>query len=243
MLTVFHDHAWRARFGRAFLTAGALSLLTVLILALHQLYRSRIWAVRSLEISSLARSLVLCAIAAVWFNRTAHMGPRPTTIVLGAACAFVVLAGVRLGYSSWLRSRRAGGSFCQRVCILGANDEAEMLIDLLQSQPELGYRIVAVLGDPEEWAARNSDIPAIGLGSDPAKAANKQAPQTYLLLRVGSTPESWIMLSDVWFGVACMCRFRPVSPESGTSEFGPTRFPINPSSLSSHRSCRSGSWR
>jgi exopolysaccharide biosynthesis polyprenyl glycosylphosphotransferase len=188
VLMVVHDHAWRARLGRSFLTAGALSLLTVLILALHQLYRTRIWAVRSLQISSLARSLVLCAIAAVWFNQTAHVGPRPTIIVLGAACVFVVLAGLRLGYTSWLRMRRASGAFCQRVCILGANDEAEMLVDLLQSQPELGYRIVAVLGDAEDWAGRNSDIPAIDLGSDPAVAAREAGASTVLVTASGINP-------------------------------------------------------
>ena len=35
-----------------------------------------------------------------------------------------------------------------------------------QAQPELGYRVVAVLGDPVEWAQRDSEIRAIDAGGD-----------------------------------------------------------------------------
>ena len=187
---------------------------------------------RSLQISSLARSLVLCAIAAVWLNRTAQVGPRPTILVLGAACVFVVLAGLRLGYTSWLRVRRARGEFCQRVCILGANEEAEMLVDLLQSQPELGYRIVGVLGDAEDWAGRNSDIPAIDLGSDPAAAAREAGASTVLVTAAPSTPGISIRSCAGSSAVAFMCRFRPGSPGSAISASGPTRSRTSPSSTS-----------
>jgi len=100
-----------------------------------------------------------------------HVGPSLTVDFLGAICSFLLLMSLRSAYSSWLRTCRARGLFCRRVCVFGGNDEAEALIELLEGQPELGYRVVAVLGDPAAWARRGSDIPAIQPGRDPAAVA------------------------------------------------------------------------
>ena len=48
-----------------------------------------------------------------------------------------------------------------------------MLVDLVQGQPELGYRVVAVLGDATEWELRARRIPAVDPGLDPTGAATR----------------------------------------------------------------------
>jgi exopolysaccharide biosynthesis polyprenyl glycosylphosphotransferase len=160
-----------AKFGVAIATGAALSLITVALLAVHRLYLARVCAVRSVELSGIARSTALCALVAAWLNRVEHVGPSLTVDVLGAIFSFLVLMSVRSAYTSWLRTCRARGLFCRRVCVYGTNDEAQALVQLLQGQPELGYRVVAVLGDPVVWGRRESEILAIDPGRDPAAVA------------------------------------------------------------------------
>ncbi len=175
VLALAGNYEWRDHLARVALTAAALSLTTVTLLAAQRLYRAQLSFVRSVELGALARATALCAVVSVWVHSAAHLEPSFTArvAVLGAAASFLVLVCLRAAYSSWLRASRARGMFCRRVCIFGVNDEAEALVDLLHGQPELGYRVVAVLGDPAEWRSRGSDVPAIDPGGDAALAASQ----------------------------------------------------------------------
>jgi exopolysaccharide biosynthesis polyprenyl glycosylphosphotransferase len=161
------------RFREVLLVAAVLALLTVVLFALHRLYRARVCSLRSVEASRLARSVALCAVAAAWLSRTEHVGPTVTVIAVAATLSFLVILCLRAGYSSWLRSCRTRGQFCRGICVLGSNEEAEALVHLLEGQPELGYRVVAVLGDPEEWMLRDSNVPALEPGPDLASTARQ----------------------------------------------------------------------
>ena len=93
-----HQHTWRATFGAVILTAAVLSLTTVALLAVHRLYQARVCAVRSVELSRLARSTALVALAAAWVNRVEHVGPSLTVDFLGAICSFLLLMSLRSAY-------------------------------------------------------------------------------------------------------------------------------------------------
>ena len=166
-------HAWHARFTGTIPAAAALSLVTIVLLAAHRLYRARVCAVRSVELSGIARSAALCAGAALWLTHVEHAGPSLVILTVGAACSAIALMCSRVGYSNWLRTCRVRGLFCRPVCVLGTNEEARMLVDLVQGQPELGYRVVAVLGDTTEWELRGRRIPAVEPGLDPTGAATR----------------------------------------------------------------------
>ncbi len=54
--------------------------------------------------------------------------------------------------------------------MLGTNDEAVALVELLANQPELGYRVVGVIGDRDEWMATPTlpVVPVVAIGADVA---------------------------------------------------------------------------
>jgi exopolysaccharide biosynthesis polyprenyl glycosylphosphotransferase len=173
VLSLAHRYTSPLRFREVLLAAAALAVSTVVLLALHRLYRPNVGMLRSVELSRQARSVVVCAVAAAWLSRAEHIGPSVTVIILASAASFLVLVSLRAGYTGWLRTRRTRGQFCRDVCVFGTNDEAEALVQMLEGQPELGYRVVAVLGDAERWRSRESNIPALDPGADPAATAQQ----------------------------------------------------------------------
>ena len=90
-------HAWHARFAGTIPAAAALSLVTIGLLAAHRLYRARVCAVRSVELSGIARSAGLSGVAAFWLTHLEHAGPSLTILTVGAACSGIALMGSRLG--------------------------------------------------------------------------------------------------------------------------------------------------
>jgi exopolysaccharide biosynthesis polyprenyl glycosylphosphotransferase len=142
----------------------------LLVLAAQKLYRAHVCQIRAVEVAGVARAAVLCAGAAVAVYQATGAGPNITASVLGATCAFLAITGLRGAYAGQLRARRARGELNRPVCILGVNDEAEGLVNLFQDQPELGYRVVGVLGDPAEWAARGIPVVVRNPGEKPARA-------------------------------------------------------------------------
>jgi exopolysaccharide biosynthesis polyprenyl glycosylphosphotransferase len=157
--------------GEAVGTAAILAVITLIPLAAQHLYQARACAVRSVELTGLARSAVVAALAAIALTRFALLGGDLSTAVVGATGAFLLTVSLRSAYSGWLRTCHARGLYCRPVCVYGTNEEAESLVNLLESQPELGYRVKAVLGDPEEWGLRDTTIRAVVPGPNPAVAA------------------------------------------------------------------------
>jgi exopolysaccharide biosynthesis polyprenyl glycosylphosphotransferase len=158
--------AWPVRLGRSVLLALALALATVGLNAVQRLYLARVCAVRSVEVGGLARTGVVCGVAAAWLGGIFHDAPAPPDAVTAALGTFLALAMLRGVYAAWLRACRARDRFVRRVCILGTNDEAAALVELLETQPELGYRVVGVIGDREEWQPSHLGVPVVGVGPD-----------------------------------------------------------------------------
>lgn len=131
---------------------GLLLTVALLAMAVQRLYLTRVCAIRTIELRGLARSTLVTGVLAAFL--LPHLG-----LVLslpGAAAAsalmFGLLAGLRSLYSSWLSLQRARGEFLRPLVLIGTNGESRELLQLLESQPELGYQVVGVIGGDEQEA-------------------------------------------------------------------------------------------
>ncbi|HEY6317194.1 MAG TPA: sugar transferase [Acidimicrobiia bacterium] len=155
-----HPDAWgRAATKTAFILI--ITAFTVAALAAEHLYRSRVCAVRTVEIARLARVAILSGAVAIVVGNALGVDLSTRLAIVAPACMLLALATLRESYTVWLRSCRARGEFARDIVVIGTNDEASDLCRLLQAQPELGYRVRGVVGHQEEWRARGSDIPWI----------------------------------------------------------------------------------
>ena len=158
---------WVHRLARAAPLALSLAVLVAVLNGAQRLYLARVCVIRSVEISRLARTSVVLGIVAVLIRGGALRNPSAAAdAAIGALATLAVLALLRGLYAGWLRACRAQGRFLRQVCVLGTNDEAIALIELLQTQPELGYRVVGAIGDPGERVPTWLGVPVVELGSD-----------------------------------------------------------------------------
>jgi exopolysaccharide biosynthesis polyprenyl glycosylphosphotransferase len=67
-------------------------------------------------------------------------------IICGGAC-LVLLSRVRAHERRWLSDRRGLGRYLRRVVVVGTNDDAFGLVNMLSIEPELGYEVTSVVGD------------------------------------------------------------------------------------------------
>jgi len=89
--------------------------------------------------------------AAGWlagFVSTAPFAPALEGAV-GAAALMIVL---RWRFRRWLRHKRADGHFQQTVLLVGANEDAAAMWQMLSDEPELGYRVGGVVGKEAQVA-------------------------------------------------------------------------------------------
>lgn len=153
--------------------ASLMALFTLLLATNQRLYQARVCAMRTEEMSRLGRVSAVCGLAVFGVGNLMGDYVSPARAALGAVGAFVVLGAGRSGYSGWLRAARARGRFARRVCILGADAEAQDLVHLLKDHPELGYEVVGVIGEPGQWGRFDTDVPALDLRDAPVWAAMK----------------------------------------------------------------------
>ncbi|HMS12586.1 MAG: sugar transferase [Microthrixaceae bacterium] len=148
-------------------------------IATQRLYLARVSSVRSVELSSLFRATVLGAVASLaslglWPENVSGLKVR---VLLGAAASMAMLALGRGVFNSWLRAGRARGQFNRPIVIVGTNDEAAQLVDLLSTHGELGFKVVGVTGSREDYDEREWTVPFVGslcdtLGALAAHVAN-----------------------------------------------------------------------
>jgi exopolysaccharide biosynthesis polyprenyl glycosylphosphotransferase len=83
--------------------------------------------------------------AAGWLGSDVSSAPVvPATVgAPGAAALMIVL---RWRFRRWLRNKRADGHFLQTVLLVGANEDAAAMCQMLCDEPELGYRVGGVVG-------------------------------------------------------------------------------------------------
>ena len=174
----------------AVFVAAAVSTLAVIQLA--GLYRS--WV--NSEFSRQAGRIILaaavggCVLAVTgWLASSVSAAP-VATAAMGAVGAAALMIVLRWRFRRWLRSKRADGDFLQTVVLVGTNEDAVAMWQMLSDEPELGYRVGGVVGREAQVA------PWLGI---PHRSALAELPQ--LADEVGA--EGVILVSSAVTGAEC----------------------------------------
>jgi exopolysaccharide biosynthesis polyprenyl glycosylphosphotransferase len=133
--------------------ALAATAVTLVAMQLLRLYRSRLCVQRGQEI---ARIVVAVVAGAVTLELLRGDGDRSyaATIVVAGSC-IVALMTLRWGFRQWLRAQRAQGRYRRGLVMIGTNEDAVTVWNMLHSQPELGYEVRGIIGKPRrrsDWA-------------------------------------------------------------------------------------------
>jgi exopolysaccharide biosynthesis polyprenyl glycosylphosphotransferase len=142
-----HVMAW----DRRALCSAAAVIVTMMSMHRAGLYRSRVCALRSTEVARTIVATVLGAgvfAASAWLAGSASAWPA----IEGAVSAAVAVLVVRWCFGRWLKARRSEGSFLRTVVLVGTNEDGAALWKMLTDEPELGYRVRAIIGErtPDE---------------------------------------------------------------------------------------------
>ena len=137
------------------------------------LYRARVCGVRAVEIARLGRASVLTALVGLVVSRAVEYPIGVVEAVVGMIVTFALLATFRGLYGGWLGRGRAWGRFCRPVVLVGTGPEACELSRLLELHPELGYRIVGVVGPPERLNEWRCEIAWLGSIANAAEALHQ----------------------------------------------------------------------
>jgi exopolysaccharide biosynthesis polyprenyl glycosylphosphotransferase len=122
---------------------------TILAIASQRLYLSRVCSVRAVEIARLGRACVVAGVGALLLPRVLPVVLESEPVIAGVSFTFVLLLAFRSLFRSWLAAGRRDGRYVRNVVVVGTNDEGADLCKLLRDHPELGFRLVGVLGAPD----------------------------------------------------------------------------------------------
>jgi exopolysaccharide biosynthesis polyprenyl glycosylphosphotransferase len=126
----------------------ALSGLGIVLYRTFGLYRTRVCSLRSVESTRLARACLLLAVVGLAGVGLSDTFITNKEVVLGAALSLVLGMLVRACFRNWVGTRRRDGEYLRPVLLVGCGDESVEIGELLESQPELGYRPLGVVSDP-----------------------------------------------------------------------------------------------
>ena len=86
----------------------------------------------------------------------------------------MLLAWFRALYTTWLKWARAQGRYCRPVLIVGSNEQAHELYRLLDNHPEIGFRVVGVVGHAPDVAHWPEPARYLGTLDDSLSAASAE---------------------------------------------------------------------
>jgi exopolysaccharide biosynthesis polyprenyl glycosylphosphotransferase len=156
-----HFHGGRALLHSA--TAIGLTVLAAIVLASwNKLYRTRVCAVRSLEVAGVLRVSAMTGVVAVVATASLRMHLPWDWAVAGTATMALVDTTGRGIFGRWLRTARASGRFGRDVILIGDNEEGLHLYNLTQNHPEAGVRVVGVVSRPGSRPLEEIDVPWFG---------------------------------------------------------------------------------
>jgi exopolysaccharide biosynthesis polyprenyl glycosylphosphotransferase len=169
----------------SFLTATVAVAITVAAMHEMGLYRSRVCAKRA---SEAVRVVAGATAGAAGFAFLQWMGAGLTVRgpLQGWLVGIPIVLFFRWRYVRWLKVRRAEGHFLRTVVLVGTNDDAVALWTMLVGEPELGYRVGAVLGN-YSLGAPWSDLPTSPNLEDLAVLAD-QVEASGVIIVSGSLP-------------------------------------------------------
>ncbi len=152
--------------GRNLIVDLSVVAVTILALAMAGLYKSRVASVRARELARLVPVAIISSLA-LYLGYATFDDPLRVAeaLVFGVAVLLLLVVG-RSAFDDWVRSRRREGHYCRSTVILGTGPEAVALASLIGDHPELGYRIVGLVGPvPAEpapalpWLGETTDVP------------------------------------------------------------------------------------
>lgn len=140
---------------------GTLVLLFHLSFAIHGLYRSKRLASRRGEALEVFRATTTCALilaGASWILANEWVTPR--FVLIFWACSTVSVGISRFVIRTWLRRIRLHGRDLRNMLLVGSNLRTLDFARKIQSQPELGYRLIGFAD--QEWEG-SADLDGHGL--------------------------------------------------------------------------------
>ena len=143
-----------AGFPRQLACAAAGVLASMVSLSALGLYRSRTcakWSREVLRVLITALIAGLCFSAAEW----SLLRLRPKEIALSTAIFALSCLAMRGYFRLWLNTQRRNGRYLRNVVVVGDGDSVAELHKMLSSEPELGYRVTAIINPS---AAQNGNI-------------------------------------------------------------------------------------
>ncbi len=151
--------------GRQLIAGVAAIAATMLALRRAGLYRSHLCALPTREALRVLGSTGLGALVFALSQWMAGSVNVPKAVA-GAAISAVLVLALRWRFGRWLKGQRAAGQHLRSVLLLGTNDDAVGLWNMLNDEPELGYRIIGVVGEERSdapWNGLPSSIDSTGL--------------------------------------------------------------------------------
>ena len=141
--------------------------LSLAVMRSRGLHLSRVTTIRAVEASKVCTSLLISTLGTYLLLSPFDLQRTVTgyeIIYIFIVSSFLVVVG-RGFYRNWLTRRRAEGLFAREVMVVGTNQEAKELIDLLENNPGLGYKVSGVLGYPGQAAFVGIDVDRLLVGS------------------------------------------------------------------------------
>jgi exopolysaccharide biosynthesis polyprenyl glycosylphosphotransferase len=139
--------------GRRVAASGAAILVTLAVMPLLGLYRSRLCVERRRETSRIA---VACVTGAVTFGLvTGDALDVDDAVIVAAGSCTLALVVLRWAFGQWLSAQRARGHYRRGIVMVGTDEDAVDVWRMLHSQPELGYDVRGIIGEAgvcPEWA-------------------------------------------------------------------------------------------
>ena len=133
---------------------------TLVVIQMLGLYRSWVcseFARQAARIIAATAVGGVVLVASGWLAGPPRLCP-PRPAIEGAVGAAALMIVLRWRFRRWLKNQRAEGHFLQTVVLVGANEDAAAMWQMLSDEPELGYRVGGVVGKQAEMAPWR-DIP------------------------------------------------------------------------------------
>jgi exopolysaccharide biosynthesis polyprenyl glycosylphosphotransferase len=131
------------------------------------LYLARVNTVRSAELAAIFRVSAIAAVLGWLLAKGFGVPIWWVFVALAGVLTFLFLAASRSGFDVWIKSRRRAGAYCRRILLVGRDEAAVELLELVHDQPELGYRVVGFVGPRFE---ANDEFPVTWVSDYPGLA-------------------------------------------------------------------------
>ncbi|CAN5726677.1 sugar transferase [soil metagenome] len=127
------------------------------------LWVERIIAVRAIELSRLARAVVLIGLGTIVLDRVLRLYLHVEEMFIGCFTVLLLLISWRSTYRTWLCFQRKAGNYQRRMIIVGTDRRAVDLTKLFRTHPEVGMTVVGLIGSRRE--ARAAGLSALWMGN------------------------------------------------------------------------------